>query len=168
MTAARRKKHGSGLKRLVWRCVAATALSCAPLALLNAAPTERVVVDRHTGLAIGGYDPVAYFTDGAARPGRSELELSVAGAVWRFRSEGNRAAFLADPEVYQPRFGGYDPVGVAEGRPVAGSARLWLVWGQRLYLFARDDNRAAFAADPARFLAPAVRNWPVVRNDLAD
>lgn len=168
MTAARRKKHGSCLKRLALRCITGAALSCVSVALLDAATTERVVVDRHTGLAIGGYDPVAYYTDGAARPGRSELEVVLAGAVWRFRSEGNRAAFLADPEIYQPRFGGYDPVGVAEGRAVAGSAQLWLVWERRLYLFARDDNRAAFAADPARFLAPAVRNWPVVRNDLAD
>ena len=47
------------------------------------------------------------------------------GAIWRFRNEGNRAAFAADPEVYMPRFGGYDPVGdrarCARRRDIRGS-----------------------------------------------
>ncbi len=78
-----------------------------------AATTERIVSDPGSGLAIGGFDPVAYFTDAAPRLGSSDFELSFAGVVWRFRNEGNRAAFIANPEVYMPRFGGYDPVAVA-------------------------------------------------------
>jgi hypothetical protein len=65
----------------------------------RAATTERVVVDRLTGLAIGGMDPVAYFTDKRPIPGRSDFEASVAGAVWRFRNDDNRAFFLAHPEI---------------------------------------------------------------------
>ena len=79
---------------------------------VEAATGELVVVDRHTGLAISGFDPVAYFID-TPSPGRGEFEATFAGAVWRFRNAGNRAAFVADPEVYMPRFGGYDPVAVA-------------------------------------------------------
>ena len=63
----------------------------------GAATTERVVVNRHTGLAIDGFDPVAYFVDGAPKHGRAELELRSGGATWRFRNEGNRAAFAARP-----------------------------------------------------------------------
>ena len=102
---------------------------------IGAATTELIVIDHHTGLAIGGFDPVAYFTDGAATPGTDEFECILAGAVWRFRNQGNRAAFMADPEVYMPRFGGYDPVAVARGVAVAGNPRLWLIAGERLYLF---------------------------------
>ena len=78
------------------------------------------MVDRNSGLAISGFDPVAYFIDGAASLGKGEFEASFAGAVWRFRNEGNRGAFMADPDIYMPRFGGYDPIGVARGRGGGG------------------------------------------------
>ena len=108
-----------------------------------------MVVNRYTGLAIEGFDPVAYFVDGQASVGLAEFEASAAGAVWRFRNEGNRASFAAHPEIYGPQFGGYDPVDVARGVTVAGNPWFWLISGQRLYLFGREDNRKAFAADPA-------------------
>ena len=62
------------------------------------------------GLRIYGFDPVAYFTDGGPSAGPAEFEYRLAGATWRFRNEGNRAAFADHPEVYMPQFGGYDPV----------------------------------------------------------
>ena len=126
----------------------------------RAATTERVVVSRYTGLAIEGFDPVAYFVDARPRPGLPDFEASQAGAVWRFRNEGNRASFAAHPDVYGPRFGGYDPIDLARGVTVAGNPRLWLISGQRLYLFGREDSRDAFAAAPQRFLAAAIRHWP--------
>lgn len=132
-----------------------------------AATTERVVVDRFTGLAVGGMDPVAYFTEGRAVPGRADLEASVAGAIWRFRNDDNRGFFLAHPEIYGPQFGGYDPVDVARGVTVAGRPQVWLVAGQRLYLFARIESRDAFAADPAAVLQEARARWPHLRDALA-
>ena len=90
----------------------------------QAATTERVVVDRYTGLALGGFDPVAYFTDARPLAGQPGFEVSEAGAVWRFRNEGNRAFFLAHPEIYGPQFGGYDPTDVARGVAVAGNPQV--------------------------------------------
>jgi hypothetical protein len=130
--------------------------------------TERVVVSRFAGLAIDGFDPVAYFTDGEAEVGREEFEASQAGAVWRFRNEGNRASFVAHPEIYGPQFGGYDPVDVARGVTVAGNPRFWLVSGQRLYLFSREESRAAFAADPSKVLRSATVRWPEIEKTLAE
>ena len=132
-----------------------------------ASTTERVVVNRYTGLAIEGFDPVAYFTDAVAAQGAPDFEASEAGAVWRFRNEGNRASFVAHPEVYGPQFGGYDPVDLGRGVTYAGNPRLWLVAGQRLYLFGREENRDAFAAEPARFLKDATTRWPVLERGLA-
>ena len=68
--------------------------------------------------------------------------------IWRFRNEGNRAAFVADPEVYMPRFGGYDPVAVARGASAPGHPELWLIAEERLYLFYSAAARDAFAGDP--------------------
>jgi hypothetical protein len=132
-----------------------------------AATTERVVVNRFTGLAIGGFDPVAYFTDARPLLGRPGFELSEAGAIWRFRNEGNRAVFIADPDIYGPQFGGYDPVDVARGVVFAGNPRFWVISGQRLYLFGRENSRDAFAASPQRFLKEADRRWPELRETLA-
>lgn len=136
-------------------------------AAARAATTERVVVNRFTGLAIEGFDPVAYFVDAQAEVGLEDFEVSQAGAVWRFRNEGNRASFVAHPEIYGPQFGGYDPADLARGVTVAGNPRFWLISGQRLYLFGREQNRDAFAADPAHLLREANARWPQLERDLA-
>ncbi len=132
-----------------------------------AATTERIVTNRFNGLAIEGFDPLTYFVDGRPEKGVAEFEVSQGGAVWRFRNEGNRASFVAHPEVYAPQFGGYDPVDVARGVTVAGNPLFWLVTGQRLYLFAREENRAAFAADPEPLLRQATSRWPELEAKLA-
>jgi len=127
---------------------------------------EPLVINPATGLALSGYDPVAYFTDRKPEAGRPDLELSRDGAVWRFVNTGNRAAFKDHPEAYVPRFGGYDPVGVARDRSVAGNPRYWAIVGERLYLFYSEDERAAFLAAPGRILEIAGRNWPDVRRTI--
>jgi hypothetical protein len=132
----------------------------------SAATTERVVVDRHTGLALYGFDPVAYFTDAEPLVGRPEFELSFAGAVWRFRNEGNRAAFRDRPDVYMPLFGGYDVLAVARGAAVPGNPRYWTLLNRRLYLFESEAARAAFAADAVQAVAAAQATWPELLKSL--
>ena len=125
------------------------------------------MADHHTGLAIGGFDPVAYFVDAKPMLGRAELELRFAGAIWRFRNEGNRAAFAADPEVYMPRFGGYDPVAVARGASAPGHPELWLIDRQRLYLFySAGRPRRPSSDDRERAIDAAERRWPEVLRTL--
>ena len=109
-----------------------------------------MVVNRYTGLAIDGFDPVAYFVDAAPKHGRAGLELRSGGATWRFQNEGNRAAFAGDPDVYMPRFGGHDPMAVARGAATPGHPELWLIAEQRLYLFYSAEARAAFARNPEK------------------
>jgi hypothetical protein len=167
MTAQRQERYG-------WRPgIAFFALSAGFFAPLGpeltalAATTERVVVNRYSGLAIEGFDPVAYFTDSLAARGVGDFEANEAGAVWRFRNEGNRASFVAHPEIYGPQFGGYDPVDLGRGVTYAGNPRFWLVSGSRLYLFGREENRDAFLAEPARFLKDAGARWPALEQSLA-
>jgi hypothetical protein len=178
MTAQRQERNGSRsgtgfrpgmafiglLAGLAWVSLAVLVLSGLPA---QAATTERVVVNRYSGLAIEGFDPVAYFVDARPMVGLPEFEAAEAGVVWRFRNEGNRASFVAHPDIYGPRFGGYDPFDLARGVTYAGNPRFWLISGERLYLFGREENRDAFAADPARFLREANMRWPVLEQDLA-
>jgi len=163
MTTARQKrKHRD---RWALSALAAVALSLFADAA-RAGPTERIVVDWHTGLAIDGYDPVAFFTDGKPIPGSAEFELRHHGVVWRFRNSGNRAAFAASPDIYMPRYGGYDPVGVARGVAVAGRPNVWLIAGERLFLFYDPADRRKFAGDAIHFIATADRKWPQLQQSL--
>jgi hypothetical protein len=126
-----------------------------------------IVVNPNTGLAISGFDPVAYFTDRKPMFGRPDLELRVEGVVWRFRNAGDRAAFADNPEVYTPRFGGYDPVALARGISVPGHPLFWAVTGERLYLFYSAAARATFLAEPGSIIAAAKRKWPDVARTIA-
>ncbi len=131
-----------------------------------AATTEQIVVDRNSGLAIYGFDPVAYFTDGKAMAGDEGLELNYGGAAWRFKNEGNLAAFENDPEVYMPQFGGYDPTAVSQGVPRPGHPEFFAVHNQRLFLFASAEAKQAFEADPDGMALQAEANWPDVSKTL--
>jgi YHS domain-containing protein len=164
MTAQRQEIKGRWFKIAGVAVVAGFVAGALPVPV--AATTERLVVDELTGLALGGMDPVAYFTDAQMLAGRPDLELTAQGAVWRFRNEGNLAFFRATPEAYVPQFGGYDPIDVARGVPVAGRPLVWLIHGQKLYLFAREESRAAFAADPKEVLHDASARWPTLRDTL--
>ena len=135
---------------------------------LRAATTERVVADPATGLALYGFDPVAYFTEGEAKAGEVGIEYRYAGVVWRFHNEGNRAAFAANPEVYMPRFGGYDPLGVARGVATPGYPQLWVRRDDRIYLFRAEESRATFNAHPADAVAAAEGRWPQVMRGLVE
>jgi hypothetical protein len=165
MTLRRHKWKGfrGGLRS----ALALLAVLAAPGLALAQATTERVVVNRFTGQAISGFDPVAYFTDTSAVRGDERFEAVHDGAVWRFRNEGNRAAFAGHPQVYAPQFGGYDPVAVARGKAVESLPQLWTIHEQRLYLFASETSRTAFAANPDGFTISAQRRWPKLRMELA-
>lgn len=141
-------------------------LGVAPVDLGWPAAAGAVVVDPQTGLAINGFDPVAYFTGEGAVQGREQYEYRQAGAMWRFTNEGNRAAFIDHPDVYAPQFGGYDPVAIGRGVSVAGNPMNWAVVGERLYLFHDAKARADFVEAPRRAIESAHRQWPDVKRTL--
>ena len=155
--------------RAVWRLALAALLVVAlpGLPRVEAGLTEQIVTDPRTGLALNGVDPVAYFTDAAPRYGRPDQEYRHAGAIWRFRNEGNKAAFVANPDVYMPRYGGYDPIAIG-GRALAlpGNPLVWALVGERLYLFYNDEARERFIAAPDEAILRADNKWPTVRGGL--
>jgi hypothetical protein len=133
---------------------------------LEAATTELVVSDVLSGLALNGIDPVAYFTHAAPLYGSPEHEYRYAGVIWRFRNVGDLAAFVASPDVYMPRYGGYDPIGIGRGVAVAGNPLVWAMVGQRVYLFFDEKSRAQFLAGPDEAILGADSGWPAVMSTL--
>jgi hypothetical protein len=160
MTAARQKRKLHRAFFAAAACIAA--VLCVFASAARAGLTQRIVVNWHSGLAISGFDPVAYFTEGKPIAGSPDFELPYGGVVWRFCNIGNRAAFAARPDIYMPQYGGYDPVGVARGLALAGDPDLWTIAGERLFLFYDDAQRNKFMTDSARFITLSQREWPDV------
>lgn len=165
MTAERRQRKQSSVLIAALASLVSALFAAAPA--VRALATERIVVDWHTGLAIGGYDPVAFFTDGKPVVGKADVELAYGGTVWRFANVGDRAAFAERPDVYMPQFGGYDPVGVANGVAVAGNPDLWLIAEGKLFLFYDRNRLAAFSADSEHIVGAADRKWAQVMRTLS-
>jgi hypothetical protein len=152
--------------RLICGLIAAAALPAAAASVRAPDAAQQMIHDPRTGLAMFGYDPVAFHTDGRAVAGRPEFPAYVGGFVWRFTTAANRAAFLGDPESYLPLFGGHDAKGVGEDRMLVGDPAIFLIVGGRSAFFRTTENRDAFAKDPA-LRKRAEDNWPRVAAQLA-
>ena len=116
------------------------------------------------GVAVGGYDPVAYFTDGKARKGSPEIFLEHNGAKWRFVSEANREAFQAAPEKYAPQFGGYCSWAVSRGYTAKGDPNAWKIVDGKLYLNYNRDVQKTWMKNVSGNIAKGNANWPKVLN----
>lgn len=127
---------------------------------------EAMQRDPVSGLALNGFDPVAYQAEGRPVAGLSAHELTYRGTVWRFATEANLSAFRDAPEIYLPAFSGFDAAAVAEGRAVGIDPRLFAVIGQRLHLFGSPANRSRFVAD-ADLRARAVAGWQGVEAQIS-
>jgi YHS domain-containing protein len=112
------------------------------------------------GVAVGGYDPVAYFTDAKPVVGKTELTASHEGATWRFASEANRTAFLANPGKYAPQYGGYCAWAVSQGYTAKGDPKAWTIAGGKLYLNYDKGVQANWEKDIPGNVKKAEVNWP--------
>jgi hypothetical protein len=159
-------------RSMLFALVLGVAASAAPAAYLHGVTDAQernapIIVDWRTGVAMYGFDPVAYFSEAHAVQGLPELERVFSGASWQFRSEANVAAFAANPEIYRPRFGGYDPLAIGRGITTPGNPLVWLVFNKRLYLFHDPSTREVFAADPQRAIAAGEAGWPRLAQTLS-
>lgn len=87
------------------------------------------------GLAIQGYDPVAYFTENKAVEGSKELAYSHNDITYYFSSDANRKKFIASPEKYEPEYGGYCAYAMADGDKVRIDPETFKILDGKLYLF---------------------------------
>lgn len=134
---------------------------------VSGSTNRRIVTDPTTGLAIYGFDPVAYFVDGLPRPGVPEFEHRSEGTTWRFVNIGNMRAFADAPAIYQPRYGGYGALSIARGIAASGQPVYFKIHKHKLYFFHSPANRHIWSSAPDSHIAHADRNWPAIREKLA-
>jgi YHS domain-containing protein len=137
---------------LLW--IAAVAPALAGKAKIYTGPID--------GVGAGGYDVVAYQTEGAARPGDAAITVTHEGVVYRFASAANLKMFQADPARYLPQFGGYCAWAVASGYTAHADPEAWNMVDGKLYLNYSKSIRARWARDPKANITKGEANWPKV------
>jgi hypothetical protein len=119
------------------------------------------------GIAIKGYDPVAYFIKGRAMKGSEVFAHKWLGETWHFANAKHRDLFAADPVKYAPQFGGYCALGVAYGQNTANiDPEAWRIIDGKLYLSYDKGGAAELEQKPGE-LTKAKANWPKVEAKLA-
>lgn len=114
------------------------------------------------GIAINGYDPVAYFTMSKPVKGDMAHTSDWEGVKMLFASAENKAMFDADPEKFAPRYGGYCAYAVSKGATAPTDPDAWTVYEDRLYLNFSVDVRGIWQQDIPGNIAKADANWPGV------
>lgn len=118
------------------------------------------------GLAVHGFDVVAYFTDAKPAQGDAKFSATHGDATYRFASQANLDAFKANPGKYTPAFGGYCAYGVAVGAKFDGDPRYWKIVDGKLYLNLSSEVQEAWNKDVAGNIKKANTNWPQLASKL--
>jgi len=122
------------------------------------------------GVAIGGYDVVAYFSNVPAK-GDAKITATHEGATYRFASSSNRDTFKKNPTKYLPQFDGFCAWGVgAKSAKFPINPETFEIIDGKLYLFFNGpfngsdfNSLTAWNTDQDNLLKAANVNWPTVK-----
>ncbi|MTI44232.1 YHS domain-containing protein [Roseibium hamelinense] len=115
------------------------------------------------GAAIGGTDPVAYFTEGKPVAGSNDYTFEYDDVTWKFSSAENRDKFAADPAKYAPQYGGYCAFGLSKGFKVPVVPEAWKIVDGKLYLNNSLAVQKRFESNQSELINHADLNWDVVK-----
>jgi YHS domain-containing protein len=112
------------------------------------------------GIAIRGYDAVAYFKVSKRVQGNEQYQHTWNGATWYFSSEANRDAFAKDPEKYAPQFGGYCAYAASRDYIYDADPNFWKIVDGKLYLNFNGDAKKEWEKDIPTNIKKGNENWP--------
>ena len=137
---------------------------CAAFALATLiAPSARASdVNQTDGLALRGFDPVAYFTQNKAVLGKPQLTAEYHGVTYEFATKEDQSAFQADPEKYVPQFGGFCAFATSVGVKADADPHEFVVSNGKLYVNNNEQAQKLFQQDVAGNIEKADHNWPGV------
>lgn len=136
---------------------------CLCFVSLNALAAD--IAKSRNGVAIEGYDPVAYFSDRKARKGEVKISYQWGGALWHFVSVENLTLFKQDPEKYMPRYGGYCANGLSDGHKIEANPNNWRIIDGKLYLFFSQYGREQWSGKIKPLMESAEQSWDELKTD---
>jgi YHS domain-containing protein len=110
-------------------------------------------------LALKGYDPVSYFTEGRPVKGSAEFWAVFDDATYWFESAEHRAMFTVDPDRYAPQYGGLCAISLAHGRTIEPDPEAWTIADGKLYVFGVKEGVALFQDQAASIVGKAAEQW---------
>lgn len=137
------------------------------IAFLNAHSQDAALRKKHfnlnNGLAIDGYDPVAYFKAGKAVKGKKDFSLYHQGATYHFSSQENKELFKSNPSAYEPQFGGWCAYAMgSDGEKVSIDPETFKITNSKLYLFYNrlfNNTLKTWNKDESNLKKKADENW---------
>lgn len=111
------------------------------------------------GLAIEGYDAVAYQTIESASKGNPQYEFVWNGAKWLFISKENQERFASDPEKYAPQYGGYCAWSVSQDKVMKADPQVWKIVDGKLYLIQNKMVKEVWEKSEPEFIKKSNENW---------
>lgn len=164
----------SGIKRKSFTGIVSIAALVMVLSVVWTGPVKaggKVNTGYFGGVAINGYDPVAYFREGRAVKGSPEFSHEFLGETWHFANAAHRDAFAAKPAAYAPQYGGYCAgevflADVSNGITTNIDPEAWRIIEGKLYLFYDRGYAEAFEKNAIEWIAKANTNWPTVQMRL--
>lgn len=151
---------------LIAACLASLASAtlpagCASTSTAAATNPNKMLVNRDKhNLALQGYDPVAYFTDGKPIQGRKEFHSTHAGTTYQFASAQHKQMFDGNPAMYEPRFGGYCGYAASINKVSPIDPNFWEVLDGELVLQHNQKAWDLWHKDVPGNLKKAHANWP--------
>ncbi|MGI9364680.1 MAG: YHS domain-containing (seleno)protein [Rhizobiaceae bacterium] len=152
------------MNRIIHSLLAALALVLVQMHPVAAASPVPSLNLSKSGLALRGYDPVAYFNAGKPVKGDASITVKNGGAEYRFSSQENKALFVADPKKYLPEFGGFCAYGAAVNYKVDGDPKVWNIVDGKLYLNINRSVDKTWRGDKQTYISKANKNWTKLKN----
>ena len=115
------------------------------------------------GVAIHGYDPIAYFAEMKPVKGLPEFQAEYQGSTFYFSTAANRDSFTANPDKFAPQYGGYCAFGMAKGYKAVIDPAASTVVDDKLYLNYSETVRSQWKLDIPGYIRKANANWPDVK-----
>ncbi len=140
-------------------------MTLAVVLLLGGCGTPYATVANSAGqpVMLLGFDPVAYFTRGAPTRGLPEHQVQLPQRSYYFASAEHKRLFEADPQRYEPQYGGFCASGAAFAVKLGSDPTAWQIWQGRLFIFGDVLGQTAWQLDPVWNVAHADRLWPDMR-----
>jgi len=127
--------------------------------------SQTVKFSGNNGVAINGFDPVAYFTLQKALEGNSNYSYEWSGSIWKFVSKDNLNLFQANPEKYAPQFGGYCAYGCSEKHLSPTDPKAFTIINDKLYLNYNQKVKEVWIKDTANRIQTANQYWKSIYNN---
>ncbi len=135
----------------------------ASIAFATGALAQSATLGAGPRVALKGYDPVSYFTDGKPAKGSKEFTFAFDDTTYWFKSAEHRDKFAADPERYAPQFDGYCAIQLSRGHKVEADPEAWTITNGKLYVFSIKKGVPLFNKESVAIAEKAGENWQKLR-----